>query len=142
MITPYQMVLEWGINYMINLIRCDVYLSYTHNLFPCQPRSINYFPIIQSHYMLFCLQDLRIASIAKAVSKTLTTPLSLFAPSAPQCTVFTASTYARSLSLCAELQSRPTPSLHIPEEPQNAGHRIYSQNYKIALMARLQDNRC
>ncbi len=31
MITPNQMVLEWGINNMINLLRCDAYLSYTNN---------------------------------------------------------------------------------------------------------------
>ena len=88
---------------MINVIRRDVYLSYTNNLFPCQPRFANYFPIIQSHYMLFCLQALRIASIAKAVSKTLTTPLSLFVSSPSQRIVFTTTTSVRSLSLCTEI---------------------------------------
>ena len=32
MIAPNKMVLEWGKNYMINVIRCDGYLSYTNNL--------------------------------------------------------------------------------------------------------------
>ena len=55
MITPYQMVLEGGINYMINVIRRDIYLSYTNNLSPYWLRFVNYFPITQNQYMLFWL---------------------------------------------------------------------------------------
>ena len=33
---------------MINVIRRDVYLSYTNNLFPCQLRFVNYFPWIKA----------------------------------------------------------------------------------------------
>ena len=40
---------------MINLIRCDVYLSYTNNLFPYCLRFVNYFPTIQNQYMHFWL---------------------------------------------------------------------------------------
>ncbi len=35
MITSNKVVLERGINYMTNVIRCDVYLSFTNELFPC-----------------------------------------------------------------------------------------------------------
>ena len=34
MTTPNKMVLELRINYVINVIRCDVYLSFTNKLFP------------------------------------------------------------------------------------------------------------
>ncbi len=34
MTTRYKMVLELRINYVINVIRCDVYLSSTNNAFP------------------------------------------------------------------------------------------------------------
>ena len=40
---------------MINVIRCDVYLSYTNNLSPYWLRFVNYFPITQNQYMLFWL---------------------------------------------------------------------------------------
>ena len=34
MITPNKMVLQRRINYIINVIRCNVYLSSTNNLLP------------------------------------------------------------------------------------------------------------
>jgi len=34
MTTPNKMVLELRINYVINVIRYDAYLSFTNNLFP------------------------------------------------------------------------------------------------------------
>ena len=40
---------------MINVIRCDVYLSFTYNLFPYQLNFVNYFRAIQNQYMLFWL---------------------------------------------------------------------------------------
>ncbi len=33
---------------MINVIRCDVYLSSTNNLFPYQPNPVNYFHTVQN----------------------------------------------------------------------------------------------
>jgi len=38
---------------MINVIRCNVFLYYTNNLFPYQLKSVNYYRTIQNHYMLF-----------------------------------------------------------------------------------------
>ena len=55
MITPNQMVLQRGINYMINIIRCDIYLSSTTNLFPYQLIFVNYFYEVQNQYILFWL---------------------------------------------------------------------------------------
>ena len=49
------MVLWRRINYMINVIRCDVYLPSTNNLFPHQLRFVNYFHVVQNQYMLFRL---------------------------------------------------------------------------------------
>ena len=49
------MVLERGINYIINVIRCDIYLSYTNNLSPQQLNLVNYFQTIQNQHMLFWL---------------------------------------------------------------------------------------
>ena len=40
---------------MINVIRCDVYLSSTNNLLPYQSKFVNYFRAIQNQYMLFWL---------------------------------------------------------------------------------------
>ena len=40
---------------MINVIRCNVFLYYTNNLFPYQLKSVNYYRTIQNHYMLFWL---------------------------------------------------------------------------------------
>ena len=34
MIAPNKLVLERGRNYMVNVIRCDLYLPSTNNLFP------------------------------------------------------------------------------------------------------------
>jgi len=38
---------------MTNVIRCDVYPSYTNNLFPYQLKFVNYFRTVQNQYMLF-----------------------------------------------------------------------------------------
>ena len=40
---------------MINVIKCDVYLPSTNNLFPCYRFFVNYFRVIQNQYMLFWL---------------------------------------------------------------------------------------
>ena len=49
------MVLWRRINYMINVIRCDVYLPSTNNVFPHQLKFVNYFQVVQNQYMLFRL---------------------------------------------------------------------------------------
>ena len=56
------MVLQSGINYMINVIRCDVYLSSTNNLFPISLirlfgpigliRLITYYSVIIFHIII------------------------------------------------------------------------------------------
>ena len=56
------MVLQNGINYMINVIRCDVYLSSTNNLFPISLirlfgpigliRLITYYSVIIFHIII------------------------------------------------------------------------------------------
>ena len=40
---------------MINIIRYDIYLSYTNNLFPHYLNLVNYFQTIQNQHMLFWL---------------------------------------------------------------------------------------
>ena len=40
---------------MINVIRGDVYLSSTNNLFPYKLKFVNYFYAVQNQYMLFWL---------------------------------------------------------------------------------------
>ena len=57
------MVLQNGINYIINVIRCDVYLSSTNNLFPISLirlfgsirliRLITYYSVIIIHIIIF-----------------------------------------------------------------------------------------
>ena len=49
------MVLELRINYVINVIRYDIYLSFTNNLFPCYWYLVNYFHSVQNQHMLFWL---------------------------------------------------------------------------------------
>ena len=40
---------------MINVIRSDVYLYFTNNLFPYLLKFVNYFQMTRSQYMLFWL---------------------------------------------------------------------------------------
>jgi len=40
---------------MINVIRSDVYLYSTNNLFPYLSKFVNYFQVIRNQYMLFWL---------------------------------------------------------------------------------------
>ena len=40
---------------MINVIRCDVFLYYSNNLFPYYLNFVNYFRAIQNQYMLYWL---------------------------------------------------------------------------------------
>ncbi len=40
---------------MINVIRSDVFLYYTNNLFPYELKFVNYFRTIQNQHMLFWL---------------------------------------------------------------------------------------
>ena len=47
---------------MINVIRCDIYLSYTNNLLPHYLNLVNYFQTVQNQHMLFgLLKDARLA---------------------------------------------------------------------------------
>ena len=56
------MVLKLRINYVINVIRCDVYLFFTNNLFPCYCFFVNYFHSVQNQHMLFwLLKDAQLA---------------------------------------------------------------------------------
>lgn len=47
--------LSRDIGYMINVIRSDVYLYSTNNLFPYLLKFVNYFQMTRSQYMLFWL---------------------------------------------------------------------------------------
>ena len=40
---------------MINIIRCDIYLSSTINVFPYHVKFVNYFYVTQNQHMLFWL---------------------------------------------------------------------------------------
>ena len=51
-----------GINYIINVISCYVYLSSTINAFPYQLKFVNYFRATQNQHMLFwLLKDAQLA---------------------------------------------------------------------------------
>ena len=60
---------------MINVIRCDVYLPSTNNLFPHQLRFVNYFHVAQNQYMLFLASKRRLIDLQKMPFKTLTNAL-------------------------------------------------------------------
>ena len=67
------MILQRRINNMINGIRCDVYLSFTNNLFPYWLKFVNYFRAIQNQYMLFwLLKDALLACKRCSLSPLLT----------------------------------------------------------------------
>jgi len=68
------MVLERGVNYVINVIRCDVYLSSTNNLFPYLPSLVNYFQTVQNQYMLFWLLKDALLACKRCPLRGLLTP--------------------------------------------------------------------
>ena len=68
------MVLERGVNYVINVIRCDVYLSSTNNLFPYLPSLVNYFQTVQNQYMLFWLLKDALLACKRCPLRPLLTP--------------------------------------------------------------------
>ena len=55
MITSQLDSFRTGINYMINVIRCGVFLYYTNNLFPYYLKFVNYFRATQNQHLLFWL---------------------------------------------------------------------------------------
>ena len=58
---------------MINIIRCDIYLPSTNNLFPHQLKFVNYFYAIQNQHMLFwLLKDVLLACKRCPLSPLLT----------------------------------------------------------------------
>ena len=59
---------------MINVIRCDVYLSSTNNLFPYLPSLINYFQTVQNQYMLFWLLKDALLACKRCPLRPLLTP--------------------------------------------------------------------
>ena len=68
------MVLERRINYMINVIRYDIYLSYTNNLFPHQLNLVNYFQTVQNQHMPFWLLKDALLACKRCPLRGLLTP--------------------------------------------------------------------
>ena len=68
------MVLERGVNYMINVIRYDIYQSYTNNLLPHQLNLVNYFQTVQNQYMLFWLLKDALSACKRCPLRGLLTP--------------------------------------------------------------------
>ena len=59
---------------MINVIRCDVYLSSTNNLFPYLPSLVNYFQTAQNQHMLFGLLKDALLACKRCSLRGLLTP--------------------------------------------------------------------